>query len=289
MAERALPYAESVARATRARVILLMAANAPALVGVTTVREEMRVVREATRYLEAVASRLVAGGVIENAVFQGDPGDAIVEENRLRGVDLVVMATHGRSGLERLVAGSVAEKVLRRGGVPVLLVRVGAEGPAVAPLPPRPRVLVSLDGSPFAEAALPIAGELARMLQGDLALMQSVPMPEGAQTNHHGRVLAYLDQRVESLEAEARAYLRSVADRLVAEGMAAPLVEVRVGPPGETIVAASRELGAGLVAMATHGRGAVGRLVMGSVADQVLRTSSVPLLLTRPNGLPAEP
>jgi nucleotide-binding universal stress UspA family protein len=286
LAERALPSAAAIARAAQARILLLRAANAPALVGVTTVREEMRVVREASVYLEDVASRLPSGGVIENAVFYGDAAEAILEEARLRGVDLVAMATHCRGGLDRLIAGSVAARVLREAGVPILLICSTEDTPPPPPFPTAPRILVALDGSTFAEAVLPCAREVAELLRGELVLMQSVPVPSAVQLDRDGRVVAYVDQQVESLQAEALAYLSGVADSIAADGaLPRPRTEVRVGPAADTIAAASQELNAGLVAMATHGRTGLGRLLMGSVAEQVLRQCNLPVLLTRPTAL----
>ncbi len=282
LAECAVPYAETVARASGAQTVLLRAVVAHTVLGAGP-EDEATVVREAETYLSEVAARLSDRSGVWTATFYGEPAEAIIEEIRLREADLVVMATHGRSGLGRLMYGSVAEAVLGRGPVPVLLVRAWQEELPMALIAEHPRLLVPLDGSAFAEEALPVAQELADALGGELLLMRAVVPPEHARTTEPGGIVASLDQELAALEAEARGYLRGVSDRLV-EGQATtqPQIDARVGKPAEAIAEASREHEVALVVVATHGRTGLARWRLGSVADEVLRHGSVPLLLVRP-------
>jgi nucleotide-binding universal stress UspA family protein len=117
-----------------AKVLLLRAAEATTLPGGDPIEDQVTVVREAQEYLDAVAARLRAAGLrnVETSVWYGAPAPAIVEAARVSKVDVIVMSTHGRSGLGRLLLGSVAESVLRETPTPILLVRgaVGAGQPA---------------------------------------------------------------------------------------------------------------------------------------------------------------
>jgi len=128
LAEMALPKAvELLSDRPGATLILLRAAEARTLPGVDPIDAQATVVREAESYLAAVGERLRAQGVthVVRSVWYSSAAKAIVEAGRVRGVDLIVMSTHGRSGLRRALRGSVAESVLRRTRIPILLVSAG--------------------------------------------------------------------------------------------------------------------------------------------------------------------
>lgn len=134
LAEAALLKAVDLAGNSGARLLLLRAAEAHTLPGVDPTDAQIKVVREAEEYLARVAERLGASGLgaVERTVWYGPAPYAIVEAARLHKVDLIVMTTHGRSGLGRLILGSVAESVLRGTTTPILVVRA-AEAPVELP------------------------------------------------------------------------------------------------------------------------------------------------------------
>ena len=125
LAEGAIQTAAGLARESGAALVLLRAAEAHTLPGADPTDAQVAVVREAEEYLTAVAARLGEEGVkgVETSVWYGPPATAIIEAARLQKVDLIVMTTHGRSGLGRLILGSVAESVLRGTTTPILLLR----------------------------------------------------------------------------------------------------------------------------------------------------------------------
>jgi nucleotide-binding universal stress UspA family protein len=125
LAEAALAPALELAECSAARLFLLRAAQAHTLPGVDPTEAEVKAVREAEDYLEAVKARLGARGVTEvkATVWYGPASVAIVEAAEFHKVGLILMTTHGRTGLERLILGSVAESVLRGTRTPILLVR----------------------------------------------------------------------------------------------------------------------------------------------------------------------
>jgi len=127
LAEDALPAACDFADRDGATISLLRAAEAMTRPGGDTVDAQVMAVREAEEYLASVVRRLEDKGVrrVETHVWYGPPAAAIVEAATVQKADLIVMSTHGRSGLGRLVLGSVAESVLRGTTVPILIVRAG--------------------------------------------------------------------------------------------------------------------------------------------------------------------
>ena len=134
LAEAALPQALEIAESSGANLLLIRAAEAHTLPGVDPTEAQIKVVQEAEGYLAQVRDRLAAQGrkEVETSVWYGPAAYAIVEAARLNKVDLIAMTTHGRSGLGRLILGSVAESVLRGTTTPILLIRV-AEAPVQAP------------------------------------------------------------------------------------------------------------------------------------------------------------
>ena len=137
LAETALTPAVELARLKGARLVLLRATEAHTLPMADPVQAQVEAVREAEDYLAGVRGRLTQAGIgsVETSAWYGAPAEAIVEAARFRKADLIVMSSHGRTGLGRLVLGSVAESVLRGTRVPILLIRPG-EAPIDTPFMP---------------------------------------------------------------------------------------------------------------------------------------------------------
>ncbi len=134
LAEAALPKAVELAQSSGGQLLLLRAAQAPALMGVDPTQAQIEAVQEAEDYLARIRERLSTLGLkdMKTTVWYGPAAYAIVEAARLYKVDLIVMTTHGRSGLGRLILGSVAESVLRGTTTPILLLRA-SEAPVEEP------------------------------------------------------------------------------------------------------------------------------------------------------------
>jgi nucleotide-binding universal stress UspA family protein len=139
------------------------------------------------------------------------------------------------------------------------------------------KVVVTLDGSPAAEAIIPFILEIARPLGIGVALVQvlEVTPPMAVEGTRYFRA-----EDLEARRREAEAYLRPVAAKLRARGVDVETV-VRHGAPADEIVAAAREVGADLIAMTTHGRSGLGRLLFGSVTESVLRHAELPVFVMR--------
>jgi nucleotide-binding universal stress UspA family protein len=201
------------------------------------------------------------------------------------GADLIAMATHGRSGLARVFLGSVAERVLKASPIPVLVLRPGG-----LPTTRLNTLLVPVDGSPGGAIALAVAVGLARRADARIALVQ-VAVPMLAYEMADAGAFAggvYLDPAWdEEALAAARRYVSGLADRLRRDGLRADGMAVagEVALPGTSVadglMRAAEGLGADLIVMSTHAHTGAARVLLGSVADAVVRNAHRPVLLVR--------
>ncbi|HLT48162.1 MAG TPA: universal stress protein [Rubricoccaceae bacterium] len=209
-----------------------------------------------------------------------DPAGVILDYAREVDVDLIVMGTHGRSGLERVRRGSVAETVVRQAPCPVLTVTAEA-GPAG----PVGRVLAPVDFSEPAAEAARHARALADLYGARLDLLHVVD--EVLLRPVYVPLLGGFQVDEAEVTARAEAQLKALADALGGEAA----VHVRVGHPALTIVDFAEAEGVGLVVIGSHGRSGLERLVLGSVAERVIRMAPCPVFTVRTFGrslLPAE-
>lgn len=286
-AERALPYAGHLARRTGARLVLVRALRMLAdasgaddqALGDIAERESFDR-RDATTQLGGLAAGLRDDGLqVETELQPGNPADVILQAVQTWQVDLVAMSTHGRTTLGHWLFGSVADEVVRRSAVPVLLVSGAAERAWPEDRPSR--ILVPLDGSELAESVLGPVGDLAGQLGAEVLLVR---VAERLPVRVRVEDPTFARKRVDDDLADARRYLDRASTDLRAAGISTDARAI-VGSPGASIASLAREQAVDLIVMATHGRGAVARLALGSVAADTLRRSSVPLLLIRPAAL----
>ena len=296
-AESALPYAESLARLSDATLVLIQVALAgealealdtdhpnvlryspPAPTGPTDPHVAHRLLSESREYLNALADDLRGREItVTTAVVSGDPGEVLVEQATLRHADMLVMSTHGRSGVGRLLYGSVAESVIVRSAIPILLVRAGSPRFALPSIGTQVRLLVSLDGSPSAEKALPFATDLTRALKAELVLARIIPTA-GGETRHS--IANSPSHASASPDADAATYLDTIATRLRADGTRVSTA-VRWDNPPAGIISIAEATDSSFIVMATHGRTGIGRAILGSVALEVVRQGRRPVLLVR--------
>jgi nucleotide-binding universal stress UspA family protein len=277
LAERALTYAAVLARRCEATIVLVQAVQVHTLPGVDPSEAQIEVTADARQYLDTASGRLAADGIVsETHVYYDDPVHAILDLAARRQADVIVMSTHGRGGLSRMLYGSVADQILRRATIPVLLVPSIVEHawPTDGPLP----LLVPLDGSELATEALHSADLVTEAFGARLTLLrvvQPVPYPL------HGEGYAYVPYDEDAEVAEARRYLADQAAGLSGDG-ARVETRVVVGEPARVIGEVAREKNVDVVVMATHGHGGLSRVILGSVATATLRHTTAPLLLVRP-------
>ncbi len=226
--------------------------------------------RRAASDLEAFRSRLSWDGLrAETVVRIGDPASEILRAAEEIGASLVVLARRGHTGQERLLRDSVARSVLRLSPVPVILVDRRAAGSSGSPEARSfERILVALDGSAASGRVLPVAEALARLHGAELVLLHALPAPEAG--------LRFEDPRRE--DPGRLSALGGECERLASEGVSARLRTGSAGASAEILMAA-REEEADLIALTTRGRGGHGGASFGSVAEEILSRSQVPLLV----------
>ena len=286
LAEQAIPFAVEIAERARSKVKLVLVHH-PLLVmepGPDYTKIELAMHKADREYLRSVTGRLRErlGRALSSAVLEGPVVQTLARYVRELGTDLVVMTTHGRGGIRRAWLGSVTDQLIRTLEVPILVVRP-SETETQEPLRVK-EMLVPLDGSPLAEAVLDPAAALARIWDAEISLVQVVrpviltsdpplPFPTG-----------YSDQATTMRRESARDYIRDVAERLRETGVRASGVAVIGGGIAHTLLDLARPDRVGLMAVATHGRGGLRRLALGSVADKLVRAAEVPVLVVRPAG-----
>ncbi len=284
LAEGILPHVKEIASRTGAEMVLLTsvvdvgvwdATVTAALLG----REE----ELAGAYLEAKAGELRAAGFNARArVLQGPAAEAILGAAREEAASLIAISTHGRSGLSRWIYGSVAGKIVQSTDRPLLVVRPAEKAPASVQIR---RILVPLDGSDVAEAVLPFVEDLAKAVGAAVVLFNAIP-PLAAYPGFETAQPVLVGRVIEEMQDDARKLLSRVAKEMEGRGVTASMV-VTVALAVDGIIHAAEETGADLIALGTHGRSGLGRMVLGSVADGVIRRSTVPCLLVNPKR-PAE-
>jgi nucleotide-binding universal stress UspA family protein len=288
-AEQALLYAEALGLAYNARLLLLSVPQARQLIRSipiygklpepgTTEWEAQEI------YLSEVAERVNAMGIqVDTLVQTGSVTDAINDLVEERGVDMVVLSTRGRSGLQRMVLGSVATQVVQGVTRPILIVRPIDD--VKPPLPEFKKLLVTLDGSEFAERVLPYV-RASTSFESEVLLLA---VPQVPRAERYGAVVEEIQELRQQAEQEAGEYLECVAAALQEDGIEAHVL-VCGSRPADTIISVAKEEDVDVVMMATHGHGELDRLFLGSVADRIVQNTHCPVFLVpirerRQNGI----
>jgi len=291
--EQALPLALSIARRAQAALEVayvhqplqyyrIPSAVAPQL--------DEQAQQDARAYLASVVHRLGAQAPVAATptLLLGTAADALHDHALARGIDLVVMTTHGRSPLSRFWLGSVADILMRRLPMPLLLVRPQEPAPAAEPV--LQRILIPLDGSALAEQVLEPALAVGALMQAEFTLLGVVePMLELDDDTPSPRLLGFgpalqaaVRETRERQRTEATHYLEATAERLRSRSLRVQVRVVTALNPAAAILDEAQARASDLIALATQGRGGLTRLALGSVADKVVRGATMPVLVCRP-------
>lgn len=223
----------------------------------------------ATRATDAVAelARSYLDGTVTAAVEWGRPFRSITEYAKNNDIDLIVMGTHGRSGLKRLVLGSVAEKVLRAASVPIVMVppQAAIDGVDIE----YKEILFPTDGSEAAEAAVDWGLTLANIYDGMIHTIYSV---DTARFAGEGEMMVLYD----ALEQTGQEALDAIRERTTGAGIDTTGT-IGSGPPARVIRSYSEDHDVDLIVMGTHGRSGVDRYLIGSITESVVRHAEVPV------------
>lgn len=284
VSERVLPYARLFARKLNLPVELLAVVDAVGLAACLGPDDKRNVerftahtLRDSAAFLEKL-SKTFSEVSVKCVVEKGRPGEVVIEKAAADSGTLIAMATHGRSGIDRWLLGSVAEKVLHGTRNPLLLVRAGqsAESEGEATLK---RLIVPLDGSPLAEKALPHAVALAKAMNLDMVLFRAYTLKQMIST--YDDYIPDWNKLEAVSKGEAIRYLDQKARELGEYGSGNVSPVVQEGEPAEQIIDLAERTANSLVVICSHGRSGVGRWVLGSVTERVARHSVGPVLIIR--------
>jgi nucleotide-binding universal stress UspA family protein len=287
LAEQAIPLAVEIASATRSKVRLVLVHQVPPHAfdpeSARLYRSLDLAMRKAAReYLTGLTAPLreSMGRRISSVIIDGPPGPALVDYVGEIGADVVTMTTHGRGGRRDTWLGSVADHLIRRLEIPVILVRAREDAGGVRP-PPIREILVPLDGSPPSETVLAPAAAIAGLFEAELLLVHVV-QPAAALGLLPIPFAAGSDDILAIQMKEAREYLDDLAEELRGRGVRAAGTVVVGNNVVQALLDLARPERVGLVAITTHGRGGLQRLMLGSVTDKLIRAAETPVLVVRP-------
>lgn len=294
LAEHVVPYVIALARGGKSEVNLIRIMEPPSIYladpshGLYPHRISASMESHGQDYLQDLSRPLRDAGVkLTLTVEEGTAAPYIIAEADKDPDTLIAMCTHGRSGLARWMMGSVTNKVLQGTENPMLIVRPH-EGE-----PPREveldTIIVPLDGSSLSEQSLTHVTELSKALRMRVLLVRVTPSAGEYQhymERHYwgADATAYFgpyDVFSQKADAEAMDYMYEVRERLWKSDVIRVEEELLHGRPAEAIVEFARQSPHALVAMTTHGRSGIGRWVLGSVTDSVLRHGDNPVLVVR--------
>jgi nucleotide-binding universal stress UspA family protein len=301
LSEHALPLACDLALRTQAILRLVhvhtLSPSPISIEGQPVIDEHLASLsREHERtYLERIKHQLavVAGPQLQLTVDVLDRSiESIVNESvavflanyvLTTGVDLVVMTTHGRSGLARFWLGSVADTLVRLSRIPILLLRPTEHAINYAQPPSLSKILIPLDGSGLAEQILEPAVAVGDLMQAEYTLLRVVKPAHFASFSSSPQLERWDMETNRELETQAANYLNRVAQRLQTTDRRMYTRVLFANNPASAILEEAQQQAMDLIALATHGRSGWARFTLGSVADKVLRGATVPVLVYRPS------
>lgn len=278
-AEAILPFAQEIATNVGAELLLVTAVQQ---VGVWDAALTLQVMDKeqaaAQQYLTDQVQKL--GGKAKSSVIQGDAAEAILSTADKEKADLIAISTHGRSGLRRFLFGSVATKLLEASKVPVLFLHPKEGEDKGAPGPVIKKILVPLDGSDVAMSVMPTVEEFAKAMGATLVLFHAVA-PLTVYPGFESAAVPAMNTVLDELQNQAKEILSRAAEKAKAAGVEATWIVV-LDSAVDGILRTGDDVKADLIAIGTHGRGGLGRMVLGSVADGVVRRSAdIPCLVIR--------
>jgi nucleotide-binding universal stress UspA family protein len=287
--EHALPIAVDIARRAEAHLHIVQVHEAvvtqayPAGLPADSERWDDALRTQEQEYMRSLAERCRERAGLEpvTELLEGPIAATLSRYAAEVGIDLIVMTTHGRSGISRAWIGSTADALMRTAPIPLLLIRPTEEVVDWDRRLQARHILIPLDGSELAEAAIEPAIALGSLVDARYTLLRVVlPVPFVIAPSAAAPVF---DERgATRSQTDADEYLDKTAVRLRERGLHVNVEAIVHLAPALGVLDCAEDEDVGLIAMATHGRGGWSRVALGSVADKVMRGSTVPILLYRP-------
>jgi nucleotide-binding universal stress UspA family protein len=290
LAEIVLPYAKELAGRLDLELVLLHVCEQHGaesqFMCQSYVDHTAETVKAQSREVQIKTGAPQGGETVEvtPATVTGHPAEEIINYANSNNIDIILLASHGRSGVSRWVLGSVADKVLRASRVPIWLVRAAIPEKIVYDEWPKKSYLVLLDGSKTAETVLPHVEALAKQRSAGLmniVLLRVVEEPFITADYPEANWKEHVKNIKEHFKNEAESYLAGVRQRLAAVGLKVTM-KVLMGKPADEIIDYAYKNHPNLIIMATHGNSLASRWEYGNVADKVLYGVSSPVFVVRP-------
>jgi nucleotide-binding universal stress UspA family protein len=218
---------------------------------------------------------------IKPVVLDGEPAAEIARYAKQKQMSLIIIVSHGHSGIMPWTMGSTANKVVQSTHQPVLLVRASMFNSKRRQVRVFSRILLPLDGSEVGEAALPYISEIALRLKSEVTLLSVIESSQHVRTIGGQDYIHYPEQQIESIKIDINKYLSVVSKKLTDSGVNVRSI-VKEGDAAAEIIKYAKEHNVRLVAMSSHGRSGMRQWVFGSVSNKVLHAGKTPLLLVRP-------
>jgi nucleotide-binding universal stress UspA family protein len=273
LAERAITYAKSLAKAKGSELIIFT-------VSVASVGQLDRPMKA---YLELKAKELQSQGIKASiAISYGNMADEIIKFADKNKIDLIIISTHGHSGIKRWVLGSVALKVLHGACTPVLLIKSRAHKISEVEFK---KILIPIDGSPFSEASIPYVKEMAKETSGEIILLRVSEPPVLSADRSPAIKPSWEEYRniiMAEIQRQAEEYLEGIKANIEKSGIKVRSQAI-LGKAAESILQVAKKENINLIAMTTHGRTGVSRWVYGSGASRIVEESLQPVMLIRPS------
>jgi nucleotide-binding universal stress UspA family protein len=290
-AEHALPWAISIAQqeGTALHLVRVHVPPTPIMVGGELAADAVidSTIRDIeAKYLADLSAQLcgVTTIPVHHALMEGGVADAIQDYARLVNAGLIAMTSHGRGAFARFWLGSAADAIIRHSTVPTLLVRPNDE--QAADLTTRPfihRIIIPLDGSPLAERIIPAAVQLGKAAGAEYALVLVLEAVENIEALAKRKIQVPGGWFPEATQAKAELYVEQVAHRMRGHSCIVHPKVILHGSAAGAILDYAQTNSHAVIALATHGRSGLKRLMLGSVADKIIRGATVPVLIYRPS------
>ena len=302
ISSRAIEYAVEIAQRCNAELLLLRvieptspvptaAATTAGMVSPAATELSVKVAqmkdnrkkKQAIAYLREKAGKIKADKSSVNVSYDAKIGltdQLITQYSKEKNIDIIIMTTHGKSGLKKFVLGSTTDAMVRESGKPLLISRPGTGNKSRLSKPAFQQILVCLDGTKAAEKMLPYAESMAQLFNSQVTLLQAVESGEIEKTGVTPVFTPVLD---EALDAEN--YLKQIAEKLQEKNInviveTLPLLK---GDVGESILEYAEEHGIDLTMLTSHGEGRLEKTFTGSVCDKLLKESNKPLFIINPS------
>jgi len=271
LAELALPYARELASAFNSELILLY-------VGEPADDEHLHMHQ---LYLEKLAGQMKKQlKKVSPLVISGKPAEEIVKYTQKNDIRLIIMASHGSSGIIPWATGGIADKVIDATGVPLLLIKATKPRRKVKEKHLISRILLPLDGSEAGEAAITRVKELKSRLEAEVILLEVVPKGRHLRSVGGLDYILYPEPEMETFKAEAKEYLDKVHKRLQ-RSKGELKVEIRSGEVAKEILNFAKKKRVSLIAISTHGHSGMTKWVFGSTVQKVMQDSPIPVLVVK--------